>query len=217
MTDFSIGLHPHFRHGPNLAALAITLGLWLEVAIVGGVFGYGVARESKSRLVRITGYLLALSFPVIPIGVLFSYGVAQESRSSLVRIAGSLLAASIPLSIIAGNLSQSPALAYSVIVILGGFFSFNLSRKGIRSPEVRLNGCILAAGIPLALIFGILSKNSRWTPGLLWTLIILLGACFSYAVGRESTAPRVRLSGNILSVTAVVVVVVGWVLTAFDV
>ena len=83
------------QHGPGWVGVPIAIGLMLEVWIVGAIFGYGVARESKSRLVKITGYLLALPYLDIPAGLIFIYGVARESKSRLVMITGHILAVSV--------------------------------------------------------------------------------------------------------------------------
>lgn len=156
---------PRHHPGPGLLLQLILIVLWVGVSVVSAVFGYGVARESKTRLVRTTGYLLVLSFiPLImfigiPIGLVFSYGVAKESRSRWVRMAGFLLAAVTPVVGMVGLLWGSQGwtdsligLAWTSVAILASGFCFCVARES-KSRLARTPGFILAAtGVSLVLV-----------------------------------------------------------------
>ena len=63
-------------------ALYIVFGLFLVIWISSTIFGFGVARESTSFLVKATGYFQALSFASFGLlSVIFIYAVARETKS----------------------------------------------------------------------------------------------------------------------------------------
>jgi hypothetical protein len=146
-------------HGPG-AEVFFAMVLWLEVAIVGGIFGIGVARESESALVKFCGTLMPFSFPLIPIVALFSYAVARESDSPRVQWSGLLLAALIPVCLVLGTLlekAQLPAwlggLGWSACLLLWGFFTWSVARES-GSRLVRTPGILLAATMAVVVPLG---------------------------------------------------------------